>query len=97
MAKELALKKTFTDSGTIHGDKRPVGTQTAGEKPPGDQLLARSAFTFNQDTAVGRRYLIDKLKHITNRLRNAHNYGHTGSRDLERTHDLLGGRLSWKL
>ena len=96
VAEELAFEKTLADTRAVDRDKGPVGPLTLGKKPPGNQLLARTAFTFNQNAAVGGCHLVNKPQHITNRFRNAHNYGHTGSRDLERTHDMLGGNSSWK-
>ena len=96
MAEELALEKTLADTRAIDRDKGPVGPLTLGKKPPGNQLLPRAAFTFDQNAAVGGRHLVNKPQHITNRLGNAHDNGHTGSRDLERTHDMLCGTSSWK-
>ena len=94
MAEELAFKKTLADPRAIDRDKRLVGALTLGKKPPGNQLLPRAAFPFDQHGTFGGRHLIHKLQHITNRIRNAHNYGHTGSRNLKRIHDMLGGHLS---
>ena len=93
VAEELAFEKTLADTRAIDRDKGPVGPLTLGKKPPGNQLLPRTAFTFNQNAAVGGCHLVNKLQHITNRLGNAHDNGHTGSRDFERTHDMLGGNF----
>ena len=93
MAEELAFEKTLADTRAIDRDKGPVGALTLGKKPPGNQLLARAAFTFDQNATVGGCHLVDKPQHITNRLGITHDNGHTGSRDLERTHDMLGGNF----
>ena len=96
VAEKLAFKETLADACAIDRNKRPLRAMTLGKQPPGDQLLSRAAFTFNQNAAVGGGHLVHKLQHITNRLGNAHDNGHTASRDLERTHDMLGGSSSWK-
>ena len=82
VAEELALEKTLADTRAIDRDERPLRPQALGKKPPGNQFLPRAAFAFNQNTTVGNRDLVNKFQHITNRLGNTHDNGHTGSRGL---------------
>ena len=60
VAEELAFEKTLADARAIDRDKRPVGTLALGKKPPGNQLLPRAAFAFNQNAAVRSRHLVNK-------------------------------------
>ena len=75
MAEELALEERLADARTIDGNKRPIVAQTMVAKPPGNQFLARTALPFDQNTTIAAGNPIDQIQNLTNRCRNADNYG----------------------
>src|SRR2546426_12639295 len=52
MAEKLRFQKVLRDGGTIHWHKRSELTAAVEMKRPGDQFLARAAFSADQNRAV---------------------------------------------
>ena len=63
VAKELRLDQGGGDGGAVDGNERPIGAGAGGVDSTGDQLLARSGFTEDEEGHLGGRDPLHTFEH----------------------------------
>ena len=64
MTEQFALDQVFRNRRTVHLDERFLHPPALAVNGPGDQFLARSVFSHDQNPGVGRRNDADHLLEI---------------------------------